>query len=93
MSDWEYGWEHIVKKIRHDFRILYAAINQGTIAYYEKKSKEIQAELKQLEECRQTVQGKQIKVLEVVQSDYEEVQRKYLYEQEIVTKLEASYCE
>ena len=93
MSDWKHGWEHIITKIRHDFKILYAAINQGTIAYYEKKSKEIQAELNQLEECRQTVQGKQEKALEIVQSDYEEVQKKYSYEQEILTKSETLYCE
>jgi hypothetical protein len=93
MSDWKHDWENIIKKIRHDFGILYAAIHQGTIAYYEKKSKEIQAELKQLEHCRQTVQGKQENAMEIIYSDYEQVQKKHSYEQEILTESETSYCE
>ncbi|CAF1024786.1 unnamed protein product [Rotaria sordida] len=90
---WKLEWVEIIKKIRHDFELLYRTIHQETILFYEKKSKEIQIESEKITEYQQAEHVEHVKILEKVQSEYEEVQKKHSYEKEILMKSEATYSE
>lgn len=93
MSDfvefWKSEWIQIVKKIRQDFETLYGAIHQETISFYEKKTKEIQAELALVAEHEEIGRLEQGKALARAQTEYAEVQEMYSYEQISLQKSEA----
>ncbi|CAF3572357.1 unnamed protein product [Rotaria sp. Silwood1] len=89
---WKLEWEQIIKKIRHDFEVLYGAIHQETISFYEKKSKEIQVALEQITQYQQVEQEKYVKIQQKLQRQCDEVQKKLAYEKEVLLKSEAIYC-
>ncbi|CAF1017062.1 unnamed protein product [Rotaria sp. Silwood1] len=88
---WKLEWEQIIKKIRHDFEVLYGAIHQETISFYEKKSKEIQVALEQITQYQQVEQEKYVKIQQKLQRQCDEVQKKLAYEKEVLLKSEAIY--
>ncbi|CAF3435661.1 unnamed protein product [Rotaria socialis] len=95
MSDfagyWKLEWEQIVQKIRHDFEILYGAIHQETVCYYEKKSAELQGELEQIVDYQKVDVVKHVETVEKIQTEYQEVQKTYSHESAILLKSEALF--
>jgi hypothetical protein len=94
---WALKWEKIIANIRHDYELLYASIHRETVAYYEKKMKEVEVEVEQVKvEKTKYYQEVEIKNLEIIQqrfqSEHEEMQQIYAYEKENLIKLEAMYC-
>jgi hypothetical protein len=94
---WALKWEKIIANIRHDYELLYASIHRETIAYYEKKMKEVQGEVEQAKiDQTKYYQEVEINKLEIIQqafqSEHEEMQQIYAYEQENLIKLQATYC-
>ncbi|CAF1079865.1 unnamed protein product [Rotaria sp. Silwood1] len=95
MSDfsefWKHEWEQIIKKIRHDFELLYGAMHQETINFYEMKTKELQIELEQITQYQPVENEKHVKFQQKLQSEYEEVQKKFASEKQVLMELEATY--
>jgi hypothetical protein len=94
---WALKWEKIIANIRHDYELLYASIHRETIAYYEKKTKEVQVEFEQVKvEQTKYYREVEIKKLEIIQQtfqlEHKEMQQIYAYEKENLIKLEATYC-
>ncbi|CAF1021145.1 unnamed protein product [Rotaria sp. Silwood1] len=95
MSDfaefWKVEWKQIIEKIRHDFELLYGAMHQETISFYEKKTQEVQAELEQITQYQPVEQEAHIKIQQQLQSEYEEVQKKFASEKQVLLETEATY--
>jgi len=94
---WALKWEKIIANIRHDYELLYASIHQETVAYYERKTKEVQVEVEQAYvEQTKYYQEFEINKLQIIQQtlqrEHEEMQQIYAYEKENQMKLEATYC-
>jgi hypothetical protein len=94
---WTLKWEKIIKNIRHDYELLYASVHRETVAYYEKKTKEVQAEVEQAKvqqiKYYQEVESKKLEIIQqTLQSQHEEMQKMYIYEKELQIKLEVTSC-
>jgi hypothetical protein len=89
---WSLELEKCMKKIRLDFELLYAAIYREMTSYYETKMEEIQTEVEQAVHYQQIEIEELAVSIQTLQAEYEEVQKRLSYEQEIQIKLEATYC-
>lgn len=81
-----------MKKIRQDFEAFYGVLNREMIVEYETKTKELETNIQQSVHYQQTEVEQFVIVQEKLQIEYEEIQKSYSYEKEILTKLESSYC-
>ncbi|CAF1254177.1 unnamed protein product [Rotaria magnacalcarata] len=86
---WKIEWEQIIKKIRSDFEVLYAAIQKDTIAHYEKKSKLLQIDLERIIEMERVERLEYGKRFEKLQIEHQEVQDKHSYEKAALLKAES----
>lgn len=97
MSDfaefWKVEWETIVGKIRQDFEIIYGAMQQKTIRFYENKIKEIEIEIKNKVDYESKEQMDGAKVQEQLDSECDTVKKIYLHEKETFLKQEELYSE
>ena len=89
---WTLELDKSVKKIRHDFELLYATIYREMTMYYEIKMEEVTKDVEhalsyqkiEIEEWSTVRQQK-------LQAEYEEVQNSYSHEKEILIKFEGMY--
>jgi hypothetical protein len=86
---WTFEFEKIVEKIRHDFEQFYGIGVREMTEYYKTKMEQIEIEVKK------TLDYQQIEIVseeQTLQIEYEQVQKSYSYEKELVVKLEATCC-
>lgn len=81
-----------MKKIRHDFELLYATFYREMTSYYEKKTVEMQTDVEQALHYQQIEIKELAMSQQTLQVEYEQVQKSFSYEQEILIRLEATYC-
>ncbi|CAF2637954.1 unnamed protein product [Rotaria sp. Silwood2] len=95
MSDftelWKLEWKQIVNRIQDDFKVLYGVIHKETITFYEQKIKEVQVELGKIAQYQPDEQDQHAQIQQKIQIEYEEVQKKFAYEKEILLQSEATY--
>lgn len=95
MSDfdefWKSEWQNIVKKIRRDFELVYGAILQETICYYEKKREEAKVELECVANIQNTEHLELIQALEKLETEVTKAQKTHSHEKEALAKTEALY--
>jgi hypothetical protein len=89
---WTVELERIVKRMRHDFGVFYAAINREMTAYYNTKLEEVQTDVQPTSHHQETEIEEFTMRQQKRQMEYEEVQKSLSYEQQILHKLEHTYC-
>lgn len=90
---WTFELDKCVKKIRRDFEILYAAMYHQMTSYYETKVEELHIEIEEAAHYQQ-LEIEEIAVMNQkrLQIEYEEVQKSFSREHEILIQLEATCC-
>jgi hypothetical protein len=84
--------DKIIKKIRYDFEVFYAAVYREMTALYEAKMVDIEADVKQALYYQSLEMEESTRLLRVQQIEYEKVQKSLSYEKEMLSKLEATCC-
>lgn len=89
---WTLELDRSVKKIRHDFKLLYATIYREMTMYYEMKMEEVTADVEQaLHHQKIEIEEWSTVRQQELQAEYEEVQKSYSSEKETLIKFEGMY--
>ncbi|CAF2051323.1 unnamed protein product [Rotaria magnacalcarata] len=90
---WKAEWAQIIKRVHSDFEILYGAIYRESISHYEKKSKEMQAELERIVNIDREERVEYEKFLAGLEAEYAETQKVLSQQGGILMEGEATYSD
>ncbi|CAF1596034.1 unnamed protein product [Rotaria sp. Silwood1] len=90
---WALELDKVIKSIRRDFEQLYGTFQRDMTVYYNTQLDELAAEIEQTLRYQSTEIQTFSTSLQTLQVEYEKVQKTYLYEKDVIMKLESTYSQ
>ncbi|CAF3318205.1 unnamed protein product [Rotaria socialis] len=88
---WKVEREQIIKKIRGDFEVLYAAIQKDITTHYQKKTKQMQIDLERATDSEKFERLECGKIFGKLQIEYQEEQNNHSYEKAALLKAQSLF--